>query len=59
MQNMNLGSVIMSSKIDRVNQFLEVQRGETMKIKIPKKGKKKKGNSKMNAEKEEGGCVVS
>ena len=41
MENMNLGSVIMSNKVDRVNQMLEVEKGEKMRIKLPKKMKKK------------------
>ena len=34
--NMDLGSVVMTSKIDRVNQLLEIQGGERMSMKIPK-----------------------
>ena len=54
MENMNLGSVIMSNKVDRVNQMLEVEKGEKMRIKLPKKMKKK-----VIEEEEQGGCVMS
>ena len=51
---MNLGSVIMSNKVDRVNQMLEVEKGKKMRIKLPKKMKKK-----VIEEEEQGGCVMS
>ena len=58
MENMNLGSVIMSNKVDRVNQMLEVEKGKKMRIKLPKKMKKMK--KKVIGEEEQGGwCVMS
>ena len=53
MENMNLGSVIMSNKVDRVNQMLEVEKGEKMRIKLPK------NEEKVIEEEEQGGCVMS
>ena len=53
--NMDLGSVVMTSKIDRVNQLLEIQGSERMSMKIPK-GSVGEPQGSSN---EDNGCIVA